>query len=100
MEKYFEDKQTKDGGFGTNNRESHYNQWNLSGVGILGLQTMGKGKSATVASYDWATDCRACHANGRPYRHDYRDGKFREGLGKLKSSMKAGEVRREHDAPR
>lgn len=48
VEKYFVDKQTKEGGFGTNNRESHYNQWDLSGVGILGLQTMGKGKSVTV----------------------------------------------------
>lgn len=48
VEKYFEDKQTKEGGFGATNRESHYNQWDLSGVGILGLQTMGKGKSATV----------------------------------------------------
>jgi hypothetical protein len=48
VEKYFEDKQTKDGGFGTTNREGSYNQWNLSGVGILGLQTMGKGKSPEV----------------------------------------------------
>lgn len=48
VEKYFENKQTKEGGFGANNRESHYNQWNLSGVGILGLQTMGKGKSPGV----------------------------------------------------
>jgi hypothetical protein len=36
---YLETKQTKDGGFGGANRDKHYNQWSLSGVGILGLQT-------------------------------------------------------------
>jgi Prenyltransferase and squalene oxidase repeat len=44
LTKYLEDKQSKDGGFGGTNRDSHYNQWSLSGVGILGLQTMAKGK--------------------------------------------------------
>ena len=28
------------------NREGGYNQWNLTGVGVLGLQTLAKGKSA------------------------------------------------------
>lgn len=37
---YLESKQTKDGGFGGPNRRSAYNQWSLSGVGILGLQTL------------------------------------------------------------
>jgi hypothetical protein len=46
--KYLEGKQTKDGGFGTANRESGYNQWNLSGVGILGLQTLAHGKSTAI----------------------------------------------------
>jgi hypothetical protein len=48
MTKYLEDKQTKDGGFGTANRDAHYNQWSLSGVGILGLQTMAKGKTTPI----------------------------------------------------
>ena len=47
MTKYFEDKQTKDGGFGNTNRDGGYNQWSLSGVGILGLQTMAKGNKTT-----------------------------------------------------
>ena len=48
MTKYFEDKQSKDGGFGATNRDGGYNQWSLSGVGILGLQTMAKGKTTPV----------------------------------------------------
>jgi hypothetical protein len=48
MTKYLEDKQTKDGGFGGANRDAHYNQWSLSGVGILGLQTMAKGKTTPI----------------------------------------------------
>jgi hypothetical protein len=48
MTKYLEDKQTKDGGFGIPNRDAHYNQWSLSGVGILGLQTMAKGKTTPI----------------------------------------------------
>lgn len=41
-------KQTKDGGFGVPNRDAHYNQWSLSGAGILGLQTLSKGKTAAI----------------------------------------------------
>jgi len=48
MTDYLEAKQTKDGGFGTANRDAHYNQWSLSGVGILGLQTMAKGKTTSI----------------------------------------------------
>jgi hypothetical protein len=48
MTDYLEAKQTKDGGFGTANRDAHYNQWSLSGVGILGLQTMAKGKTTAI----------------------------------------------------
>ena len=48
MTKYLEDKQTKDGGFGVADRDAHYNQWSLSGVGILGLQTMAKGKTTPI----------------------------------------------------
>ena len=40
---YLASKQTKDGGFGGVNREQGYNQWNLTGVGLLGMQTLGKG---------------------------------------------------------
>jgi Prenyltransferase and squalene oxidase repeat len=39
--KYLGTRQTKDGGFGSANREAGYNQWNLTGVGLLGLQTLG-----------------------------------------------------------
>ncbi len=48
MTDYLETMQTKDGGFGGSNRDQHYNQWSLSGVGILGLQTMAKGKTASI----------------------------------------------------
>lgn len=44
--RYLLTKQTKDGGFGRANRDEHYNQWSLSGCGILGLQTLGKGANA------------------------------------------------------
>ena len=37
---YLEGKQTKDGGIGGANREGGYNQWNLTGAGVLGLQTL------------------------------------------------------------
>lgn len=42
--KYLASKQTKDGGFGGANREAGYNQWNLTGAGLLGLQTLGGGQ--------------------------------------------------------
>jgi len=45
---YLEATQTKDGGFGNPDREKHYNQYSLTGVGILGIQTLGKAKSQTV----------------------------------------------------
>ncbi len=48
MTDYLETTQTKDGGFGAANRDAGYNQWSLSGVGILGLQTMAKGKTASI----------------------------------------------------
>lgn len=40
--------QTKDGGFGNISREAHYNQWSLTGVGTLGLQTLAHGKTSSV----------------------------------------------------
>jgi len=46
--KNLESKQTKDGGFGNANREGGYNQWNLTGTGALGLQTLGHGKSTQI----------------------------------------------------
>lgn len=45
---YLETKQTKDGGFGLTNRDAHYNQWSLTGCGVLGLQTLAKNKTAQV----------------------------------------------------
>jgi len=48
MTDYLETMQTKDGGFGGTNRDAHYNQWSLSCVGILGLQTMAKGKTTAI----------------------------------------------------
>jgi hypothetical protein len=48
MVEYVLAKQTKDGGFGTANRDQHYNQWSLTGAGSLALQTAAKGKSAAT----------------------------------------------------
>ena len=45
---YLEAKQTKDGGIGNTNRDGGYNQWNLTGTGVLGLQTLGKGGKKSV----------------------------------------------------
>ena len=45
---YLETKQTKDGGFGKTNRDEHYNQWSLTGCGVLGLQTLAKNKATNV----------------------------------------------------
>lgn len=45
---YIITKQTKDGGFGKEKRDDHYNQWSLTGCGILGLQTLSKGKTASI----------------------------------------------------
>ena len=41
-------KQSKDGGFGVANRDQHYNQWSLTGVGTLALQTASKGKTKPI----------------------------------------------------
>jgi Prenyltransferase and squalene oxidase repeat len=43
--KYLERTQTKDGGFGMASETSSYNQWSLTGVGVLGLQTLGPANS-------------------------------------------------------
>jgi hypothetical protein len=48
VEKYLESTQTADGGFGNADRAQHYNQWNLSGAALLGLQTMGAGNAGKV----------------------------------------------------
>ena len=45
---YLLSKQSKNGGFGKTNRDEHYNQWSLTGCGLLGLQTLAKGKTAAV----------------------------------------------------
>jgi hypothetical protein len=47
--KYIESTQTKDGGFGFTNREEHYNQWNMTPVGVLGISTLGKGPGSNEA---------------------------------------------------
>ena len=48
MTDYVISKQTKDGGFGVANRDAHYNQWSLTGVGSLALQTASKGKTKSI----------------------------------------------------
>ncbi len=45
---YIERLQSKDGGFGKTNRDDHYNQWSLTGVGSLGLQTLSKGRTVSI----------------------------------------------------
>ncbi len=45
---YLESKQTKDGGFGKTNRDEHYNQWSLTGCGVLGLQTLAVHQNTAV----------------------------------------------------
>ena len=69
--KYIESLQTKDGGIGNTKRDQAYNQWSLTGTGVLGLQTLGKGskKSAinkgmkflreflTAEPLDWNKNC-------------------------------------------
>jgi hypothetical protein len=47
--KYIEGLQTKDGGIGNTKRDAAYNQWSLTGAGVLGLQTLGKsGKKSAI----------------------------------------------------
>lgn len=46
--RYLEGRQTRDGGFGSTSRDAGYNQWNLSGCGILGLQTLATGRSSSI----------------------------------------------------
>lgn len=45
---YLASKQTKDGGFGKTNRDEHYNQWSLTGCGVLGLQTLALHQNTAV----------------------------------------------------
>ncbi len=51
----------EEGGMGNTNREAHYNQWNLTGTGVLGLQTLGSSASSRQIkdgikfSYDYFT---------------------------------------------
>ena len=68
---YLLTKQTKDGGFGNPSRDAHYNQWSLTGCGVLGLQTLGKGNKKsdinkgmkflkeflTAEPLDWNKNC-------------------------------------------
>ncbi len=65
--------QSKDGGFG-NTGAGAYNQWSLSGVGILGLQTFATNKSALIKkglkfSYDFQTKEPPTWANGTAAGH-------------------------------
>lgn len=48
VEKYLESTQTADGGFGGADRNAHYNQWNLTGAALLGLQTLGVGNAGQI----------------------------------------------------
>jgi len=56
--KYLESIQNKEGGFGGTNREKGaYQQWTMTGVGVLGLQTLAKGKSSQIKKgVKWAYD--------------------------------------------
>ncbi|MCB1224176.1 MAG: terpene cyclase/mutase family protein [Verrucomicrobiales bacterium] len=45
---YLLSKQTKDGGFGKEKRDDHYNQWSLTGCGLLGVQTLAKNKTKSM----------------------------------------------------
>jgi hypothetical protein len=57
VEGYLEGKQTADGGFGNPGRESHYNQWNLTGAALLGLQTLSVGNTGKInKGIRWLTD--------------------------------------------
>ena len=46
--KLLERSQTKDGGIGSGNRDLPYNQWNLTGTGVLGIQSLAPGAKAAV----------------------------------------------------
>lgn len=48
VEDYLKSTQTAEGGFGGMNREQAYNQWNLTGAALLGLQTLGTGNTRAV----------------------------------------------------
>ena len=48
VEKYLESTQTAGGGFGNPDHSQHYNQWNLTGAALLGLQTLGVGNAGTI----------------------------------------------------
>jgi hypothetical protein len=69
---YIESKQTKDGGFGSANREMGYNQWALTGGAVAGLQMLDPLKQKEAAKgirflrefltqepLDWETNCHA-----------------------------------------
>ncbi len=45
---YIERLQTNDGGIGKEKRDEHYNQYSLTGAGVLGLQTLGKSNKRSV----------------------------------------------------
>ncbi len=70
VEEYLESTQTPDGGFGNASRDTHYNQWNLTGAALLGLQTLGVGNTGKINKgirwlvdetkkepLDWNADC-------------------------------------------
>lgn len=46
---YLESTQSRDGGFGRLAKDGHYNQWQLSGGAILGLQTLGQGNNSKTS---------------------------------------------------
>jgi hypothetical protein len=56
--KYLASIQTKDGGFGGANREAGaYTQWTMTGVAVLGLQTLGHGEQLKIKKgIKWAYD--------------------------------------------
>ena len=57
VERYLESKQTAEGGFGNTDRNGGYNQWNLTGTALLGLQTLGTGNAGKVSrGIRWLAD--------------------------------------------
>ena len=48
VEELFEKSQNPSGGFGKTDRDQAYNQWTMSALCILGLQTIGKGNTKRI----------------------------------------------------
>ncbi len=57
VEEYLEKTYNKGEGFGVPDRTQHYNQWNLTGAALLGLQTLGVGNAGMIQrGIRWLSD--------------------------------------------